>query len=68
MGAMLTLDWCRLAVEPWPWILKLRPCGPVADAEPGTGAGCDDSAVPLALFDLDNTLIDRGGAFRRWAA
>jgi len=23
--------------------------------------------VPLALFDLDNTLIDRAGAFRLWA-
>jgi putative hydrolase of the HAD superfamily len=22
---------------------------------------------PLVLFDLDNTLVDRGGAFRRWA-
>src|SRR4051812_32641665 len=23
---------------------------------------------PLAIFDLDNTLIDRAAAFRRWAA
>jgi phosphoglycolate phosphatase-like HAD superfamily hydrolase len=23
--------------------------------------------VPLAIFDLDNTLVDRAGAFRRWA-
>ncbi|GAB2928027.1 hypothetical protein ACFMQL_04380 [Nonomuraea fastidiosa] len=24
--------------------------------------------MPLALFDLDNTLIDRHAAFERWAA
>jgi HAD superfamily hydrolase (TIGR01549 family) len=24
--------------------------------------------VPLAIFDLDNTLVDRTGPFRRWAA
>jgi FMN phosphatase YigB (HAD superfamily) len=24
--------------------------------------------VPLVIFDLDNTLVDRSGAFRRWAA
>jgi HAD superfamily hydrolase (TIGR01549 family) len=24
--------------------------------------------MPLVIFDLDNTLIDRDGAFRRWAA
>jgi HAD superfamily hydrolase (TIGR01549 family) len=24
--------------------------------------------VPLAIFDLDNTLIDRAASFRRWAA
>lgn len=23
--------------------------------------------MPLAIFDLDNTLVDRDGAFRRWA-
>jgi len=23
--------------------------------------------VPLLLIDLDNTLIDRAGVFRRWA-
>lgn len=23
--------------------------------------------MPLAIFDLDNTLIDRTGPFRRWA-
>jgi putative hydrolase of the HAD superfamily len=26
-----------------------------------------DAAVALAIFDLDNTLIDREGPFRRWA-
>lgn len=25
------------------------------------------AAMPLALFDLDNTLIDRAASFRRWA-
>ena len=24
--------------------------------------------MPLAIFDLDNTLVDRAGAFRHWAA
>ena len=31
------------------------------------GRGYDQPAVPLVLFDLDNTLIDRSLAFRRWA-
>src|SRR5689334_5287443 len=26
-----------------------------------------DRPVPLAIFDLDNTLVDRAGSFRRWA-
>ena len=28
----------------------------------------DDGRIPVALFDLDNTLFDRASAYRRWAA
>ena len=34
---------------------------------PGGGAGHNGAVEPVALFDLDNTLVDQQGAFRRWA-
>lgn len=38
-------------------------CCPGAEVE----QPCYRAAVPLLLIDLDNTLIDRAGAFSRWA-
>jgi putative hydrolase of the HAD superfamily len=37
-------------------------------AEPGRRLAAQWLLVPLLLCDLDDTLIDRAGAFRRWAA
>jgi len=45
--------------------------GWVARAETSSTTGRRSATIrdvnPLALFDLDNTLIDRESAFRRWA-
>src|SRR5580698_7657056 len=43
---------------------------PTADAQRSTPPADfrqDGSVTPLALFDLDNTLVDRQATYRRWA-
>ena len=52
---------------------KSRPYGradewiPTRPAAPGIDRGRPPGVGPLAIFDLDNTLVDRSSAFARWA-